>query len=123
MPDGLNGVRFGVTNKANRPALNPTGAVDAGDVRSGLVVHPALFVSNHTLNIVKWNAIKFAAEIADRSIHSLNLKLANLACCPNASGAIKLRALKPDTRNLAIGAKNFPRGREEVEVKSSLLRF
>ena len=68
MTDGLYGIGFGVANETNRSALNPASAIDPRDVRSALVQHPALFVSNYTLDIVKRNCIKFAPEIADRSI-------------------------------------------------------
>src|SRR6056300_509983 len=116
MTDGLYGIGFGVANETNRSALNPASAIDTRDVRPALVQHPALVVSNNTLDIVKRDCIKFAPEIADRSIDSLNFKLSHLACCPDASGAIELRALKLNTRNLAIGANNLPWRREEVQV-------
>src|SRR5690606_38935542 len=84
--DRLHGVGLGVTDEADRSALDPAGGVHAGnDVVAALLERHALAVRDDTVALVERDTLERGPEVTDRTVEGLDGDLANFACSDNAT--------------------------------------
>ena len=114
---GVLGIGLGVTNQADRTALDPTGGVQARDgFTGGRVDNMAAVVRDNGLLLIERHAVDVLWVVTNCTVNSLYWPVGELAGAGDIAVAVELGAFGANAHDLAVFADNLGRRFEEVDV-------